>query len=255
MSKLIIDEELEAKRVLSEGFTRNINYYELSLLSKYLREDGQKDTFIRNRLINVCEAYSPYFNYVCYADIINRAVNSSKIFRIKKNVDYIIITSNEIQALKSVPYKIGKILFVMLVIAKKDKFVHVRIKSKPLSLGYFFNYSFGEATKYAKVWMSNEEKDETKYLLDGQRGLISATLRSKDAWRICFADDKSQIAIKVDDFHNIISFFPFFCSICGGEIEKKSNRQKLCIICRKASDANKKIGANKRYYDKKSKTV
>ena len=35
----------------------------------------------------------------------------------------------------------------------------------------------------------------------------------------------------IDDLNNIVSFYPFYCGVCGKVIEKGSNRQTMCKQC------------------------
>lgn len=236
MKKLIIDEKKEAERIIEEGFTRGISFYELSLLSKYYRSFGIGFSKIREELIEVCKKHFPYFQEVAYADLLDSAVKNCKSNLLKKNVDYVIITKSEVDVIRQLPHKYAKILFFMLVVAKKDKFVQTKIDpSEELKEhGYFYGFDLDSAIKMTKVRMSKEEINHFKYYLDGQNGYISAVLTNSCSWRICFANDNSEPSIVVNDFGNILNFFPYFCSNCGEQyFNKTAKKHDFCEDCAK----------------------
>jgi hypothetical protein len=233
MRKLIIDEGKEAERIIEEGFTYNISYYELSLLAKYYRSFGLGYPKIREELINICNKHFPYFREVAYDELLDNAVKSCKDNLLKKNVEYVIITKSEVETIKKLPHKYGKILFFMLVIAKKDKFVPTKVNETDelKEHGYFYNCSIESAIKATKLQLNKNQINHLKYYFDGGGGYLSAILTNENSWRICFADDNSEPCIVVSDFENILDFFPYFCSDCGRQYFSKAKRHDLCEEC------------------------
>jgi len=233
MAKKIIFNEIDlAKEILDDGFTKYINSYELSLLAKYLKLNGYDYESIERKLILLCEEHDPYFNKIIKRNMIKQAVDSCKKFKLKENLS-VFITEDELNILKEESYKISKILFVMLVVSKYEKFnsQYIRKVYKPQQIGYFANYKFETILKLAKVRMSKSEIRETKYYLDSIKNYISATLKSDESWRVIFVSDKSNVVITINDFSNILKHLPFFCEDCHEEMKRKSNRQIRCKNC------------------------
>jgi hypothetical protein len=234
MKKLIIDEYKECERIIEDGFTRDISFYELSLLAKYFRSFGLGFPKIREELIGVCKKHLPYFRELAYSDLLDRAIKNCKDNVLKKNVEYVIITKKEVDVIKNLPHKYGKILFFMLVIAKKDKFIQTKTNptEEMKEHGYFYTCDFDSVLKATKLRINKAEANHLKYFFDGENGYISAILSNKYAWRICFADDNSEPQIVVNDFENILDFFPYFCPECGEQyFDKTSKKHDLCDDC------------------------
>jgi hypothetical protein len=231
MPKLIIDEFKEAERIIEKGFTRNINFSELSLLAKYYRNKEYGFVKIEKLIIKLCYEHIPYFDEDTYTDLIHDAINVAKRFKIKENIDYVLVTKSELESIKNAPSNYRKILFAMLVLAKKDKFIDSRVKEGTRKeFGYYCNYKIESVADIVGVRLNHEQLNDFKYWADGQSGLIGATRKGDSFWRICFADDNSDPCIMVDDFNNIISFLPNYCEMCGEEIKEK---KRYCDNCKK----------------------
>jgi hypothetical protein len=246
MPKLIIDEFKEAERIIEKGFTRNINFSELSLLAKYYRNKEYGFRKIEKLIIKLCYEHIPYFDEDTYADLIHDAINVAKRFKIKENVQYVLISKSELESIKTTPLNYRKILFAMLVLAKKDKFIDSRIKEgSRKEFGYYCNYKIESVASMVGVRFNQEQLNDFKYWADGQNGLIGATRKGDSFWRICFADDSSDPCIMVDDFNNIISFLPNYCEMCGEEVVNKN--KKDCEECKKKKRLEKKKEYNTKY--------
>jgi hypothetical protein len=241
--KIIFDEYCYAEKILKDGFTRYINRTELSYLAKYYKLQGFSIPKIENKLIEFCISFNPYFNSIVNKDIIKYAISTCKNYKMKQIIP-VVITKNEIDVLKTVSRKYAKILFMALVIAKFDKFnmIEVNQTNRPVPLGYYANYTFEEILKKAHVWIKKSEINNLKYELDGKLNLLSSTLEKENAWRVNFADDKSDPVILIEDFSDVMSYLPCFCCVCGKVIEKTSNRRKMCDDCRKEKERNRARG-------------
>lgn len=230
MAKTIIfNEHKEAERILSEGLSRNLKY-ELSLLAKYYREKKYGFTRIKSELIDFC--WKQNINPVLYNKLLDGAVNSARKYKLR-NVDVkVSITEKEISAIRYLDRELAQILFVFLVVAKYEKYNSIKVnQNKPESLGYYCWHTFEDILKLAKVNKRKADVEKLKYKLDGELGLISATLISESNWKINFADDESRPIILVDNLDDILSFLPYYCKICGKEIQQMKKNTNICDSC------------------------
>jgi hypothetical protein len=251
MPKLIINEFKEAERIIEKGFTRNVNFPEVSLLAKYYRNKGYGFKRIEKLILELCHKHIPYFDEDNYAETIHKAIDVAKTYKIKENVNYVIITKSELESIKNIPSNYRKILFTMLVLAKKDKFLDVKVKVKERKeYGYYCNYKIESVADKIGIRLNEEQLNDFKYFADGMNNLISSTSKGVSFWRICFANDDSDLVIVVDDFENILKFLPDICEVCGEEIIDRKRKQKYCEVCKVEKEREKDREKKKRKYYK-----
>lgn len=239
MSKLIVDEKEKALGILKNGFVNGVSYNELCLLAQYFRSEGQSFRKVEESLISFCEEKDKFFNKELFRKKIRNAINYAKRYKLKENVAYVLVNSSELEKLKVLPYKLQKLVFVMLVFAKRDKFVDNRVKpsSKPVSHGYYYNHPFEDAVRMAKIKMSKNDIFDAKYKLDGELGYVSFVEQYEEAWRVCIATDDGEPVVVVDDFSDVIKFIPPYCEKCGKIIVEKSRHHDMCEECYKEKRA------------------
>ena len=235
--KIIFDDLKEAERIISDTSSGGLTFFDACMLTKYYKHQGLGLTKIKKELISFCKIRDENFNVVMNRGFIKGTVDNCKRFKLRNNVDKVIVTKDELDILTNtdLDHRYAKVLFVMLVVAKREKFMTTRVdgsKKPPEKIGYFFNYPISSALSLAKVRLSKDEREKMLYYLDGQNKFIEATARSSKSWRVCFASDSSKPEIIVDDFDNLIDFLPFYCIKCGKVVEIKA-RHKMCQSCYK----------------------
>ena len=164
---MIINEPKQAKELLEHGFVKHMSLQDLTLVAKHYKAEGCSNSQIRKELIIFCNKFNPEFNEVIHAGLINTALSNAEkySFRIPENVK---ITQKEmdiIQGLKD--YKLEKITFILLVLAKyyKDNKVTKKKISGDVNKNYYTNAKFTEILRLAKVNISKAERYYTMNLL------------------------------------------------------------------------------------------
>jgi hypothetical protein len=227
---IIFDEIKYAEGLLETGFSRSINYKDLAILAKYYRNLGDNDESIRANLLSFCLKYFPEYNDVIYGDKLDSAIKNSKKIKIKEFKD-IIITDDELASIKETnDYKCEKILFVMLVIAKSNRLENNTSKD------YYINYRFSSILSLAKVYVNKIDRDFIKHYLykKGKIEAFSSDRNGKtiDNFKLLYGNVSSASAILVDDYSNIVDFYPNYCDECRKPmIRKYHQRRNLCDNC------------------------
>ena len=225
-----------AENIYNNDF-QEYSYNEMAAFSRYCGSLGWGKDRIENEIIKRC-IKNENFNLVLNYKMIHSAVSKFKQV-IKKDVDGIWITQNEMDFFKSVPEKYGKILFIVLVVAKQN--------NPDYNNTLYYNLDLNEAIRaITNTKMTKDEIDGFNYWC-GYNGYLLATRKSWMCWELkYFGMDKDNKVLWVDDLKHPLKFYPAFCEKCGKQIIKKSNRQKMCDNC--ASEANKeqmKLGLKK----------
>ena len=230
---MIFYEKDEAEKILVSGFTSFMSYSDLSLLAKYFKYLGKNKSQIRKSLIDFCYKYNPEFNEVLSRNSIDNAIKSSQKYFLRLKMD-VGVTEKEISLIKGCgDYKMQKIIFVMLVISKYLKYNNTRIHAKsptPYDKNFYVPMKFTEILKIAKV---NINRSDRIRMLSGLKssGLISFTYVG--SFQIMFVDEDSEPFIVVNNMNDIISFYPFYCEVCGKIVKNKAKRHNLCEECYK----------------------
>ena len=235
---IIFNEYKFAQEMLNRGFKKNMSSAELIVLAKYFRYIGKNEDQITDDLNIFCAKHFDGFNPIISCNKIKHVVQNSKKYPlvIPKPVP---ITQNEIDIIKGLnDYKSEKVIFILLVIAKHLK-LNVGITD------YYANVKRTEMFTMAKVHTTKDEKNNIINNLDQQTGLIDTQLfggRSSCSFLITFVDEDGDAIFYVDEFDNIIGFYPHYCSECGKEINKKWSNHEFCNECR--TYKNKEIKRN-----------
>lgn len=220
---IIFDEKKYAEKILEEGFSRFMSLKDLIILSKYFYYLDNSSAQIKKNLINFCKKYNPEFNNIIWDWKLDKAISSSKKYglRFEQKVN---INKEEIEFIKKLKnYKLEKILFVMIVVAK-----FFRRNENDL----YINANIGDIFNLAKIRADRTEKNQMIYKLNTS-GYIKATLVGTFKIELEDKDKKDDNYIIVDDFDNIINFYPVTCVSCGIAIINKSKRHDFCDNCYK----------------------
>jgi len=232
---MIIFNELKyVEKLLKHGFVNFMSSIDLVMLVRYFRYIGKNDIQIAEDIDNFCFKYNPAYNKVSYADKIKFALKIAQ----RRNLvipNPIPITQKEIDTIKSIKdYKAEKVLFFLLVLAKHSK-LNVGIKK------YYANLKWTEIFTTAKVHVDLDDQYRILNLLGQQTKLILMKLSGTNklsSFLITFVDEQNEPIFYVDDFNNIIDFYPYYCSVCGKQIERKSSTHEYCSECWKVYRKN-----------------
>jgi hypothetical protein len=247
---MIFYEKDEAERLLKNGFTSFMSFQDLALLARYFKYLGKNNTQIRKSLIAFCQKYNSDFNEILARNKIENAILNSQKFSLRLKMD-VNITQSELDTIKKNNYKIQRILFILLVIAKYFKYNNTSIKQKEptkYDANFYVSEKFTTIIKMANINVSKKERHALSLALT-KSGLVTPTLVG--SLQINFVDDNSPVVIVVTDMNNIISFLPFFCANCGKEIEEKAKRHDFCDECYKGK-RKEDIKNNVQHYRKKN---
>lgn len=239
----IFDEKSYAEKMLTDGFLGSKMGSDLLILAKYYFYLGELYETVWKNLSIFCSRFLKEYDEDLYAEKIDGIVKTANRLNLRIPVN-VPITEKEIQSIKEIKnYKLEKVLFTMLVLAKYYKLTNPS-KKNASSKYYYVNNSFNEILKYAHTTQKGNEVVHKLYVL----GKID---RSKiiDSYIIKFTDneDTSDIEILVTNMENIISFYPFYCSKCGKDIIRTGRSQKMCNDCWKEQQReNSKISMRKK---------
>lgn len=229
---IIFDEENHAKLVLSKGkcLTSNKRYFELQLVANYLREQGYRDKEIENTLHTLSKKTFSDYNRVRIYGKIDKMIKLSKKRKIKKSKD-INITKAELEIiLKEESYKIQKLMFVYLVLAKyymsnnnTEKY-YVGIKDREI---------FNLCDMYVR---KSDGKNMMHYLT--VKGYIEPTGNQSSIIKYINENSEPIITLKPNDdmvyyFEQYLGGIFINCERCGKLTKKTNNRKKYCSDCYK----------------------
>lgn len=208
-----------AKGIFENGFSE-YDYDEFVAFSRYANSLGWTKEKIEKEIIRLCSE-NPEFNIVLGYNVIHKASMRSK-YPFIEEVEGIWITKNEIEFFRMLPEKYGKVLFVTLVMAKRD---NPRFTDR-----LYYNYELSTAINASNNRMNAKEYDEFNYWC-GSNDYLLATRKAISSWEIRYFG-KDEGIIYVNDFKKIVSFYPYFCSKCNNLFTKTSSRNTVCNNCK-----------------------
>lgn len=232
---MIFNEYEFALDLLQHGFTRFMSLNNLSILAKYYKYLGKSKKQIEKELLNYCEKWNPGFNSIVNRWSIDISIKNSREYNLRFPIE-INITEKELEIIKNVNnYKYEKILFVLLVCAKNEKYNKVKINKKIENNDFFVNISFLDILKLAKVHISKEERNKILFELNNLE-LIKTTCYG--SFKINYINENSNIILNVlsntnmvEEYKNIKGDITIKCIVCGNDCKINSNRQRMCKNC------------------------
>lgn len=249
---IIFDEKKYAEKLLKTGFRKFMNYQDLLILSKYFRYLDNDNREIRNKLYDFCVKFFPEYNEILDGWRLNSAIRNTEKYSLRLPVN-IFVTIDELQNIKNINnFKYEKILFIMLIIAKNFK-----LSNNKTYEGYYVNYNFSTILTLSRVYANKKEREFIKHDLF-ELGKIQAIYpnrkfddHGKDNFKLLYVDNCSASAICINDFENIIDFYPVYCNNCGKQIEKKyKQKYNLCDNCYKEKRNKDTLIRMNKYRDK-----
>jgi hypothetical protein len=229
---LIFDEYNYALNLLQKGFKDYLRGTQLLVLAKYFFYLGQSKKTVRESILNFTLIHDPYFNDVLNGHRIDKAIKNANKKPLRFSQD-VLITEKEIETIKSLKNnKVERILFVLLVIARKSNMDRNTEKEV-----YYVNSKFSSILSLSRIYLKKDERDNIRNGLN-DNGIIKilvpnniSTETGIEGYQLFYADKNSGSCILVTDLNNIVSFYPHFCEKCGKILDIKSNRQKMCHDC------------------------
>ena len=232
--KIILDEEKEAKRLLSEP-PSSTRYRDLLILSKYFINKGFQKNEIKDKLLEYCES-SGVYNYIVEGNILDGAIKKSYLYEFKQTGLKIGITKKECDILKKLSHKDYRIALYILFISKLEKFQKIdRDKKKPKKFDCYFNHEIGDA-----VYNCSSSKMSKKAIYDlsnrlYKNGILEPILgRNWVYWKILCADfDGKKFEFILDSSVDFSCQIKYYCITCGKQLSQKSKMRDDCNDCYK----------------------
>jgi hypothetical protein len=227
------DELVRAQDILKNGFQKGVlTRTELFILAKYYSSIGITGIKLKKELIKFCKDNSAGFNEIIHRQTIDDALKMSEKYnmRISENV---IITKKEMNIIRSLPMRYGKVLFIIIVTAKYCK-EHPSKKIENYKLDNnkdYSHYKMRELVGMARLSMDESEILSMCKYFAVENNYIKPIEGKDYIYEVFCLDDSDEAEVVVRDMNNIISYFPPYCERCGKIIEKTGKRQKFCKDC------------------------
>lgn len=254
------DEKKSAEETLLKGFPNGkIDSGEMSVVAKYLHNvKGLGAVKMEKELISFCQSQDPDFNPIIESHTIKAWIKFALQNDLRK-IASVIITHKEIETIKSIEnLKERKILFVILVLSKALKQGATRKnKVKTFSNKYYIHYNNFQTI--ISLSQSKLTERELAVLLGKFRtlGLLFYYSPEKELIRLEFVNNDGPVAINIDIPEKAMEYYraffggdAYYCSNCGKETVKASNRQKWCDECYKEKEKTRK-----KNYARKNKKI
>jgi hypothetical protein len=254
---IIFYEEEHCKDILKNGVDK-LTRRDLNYLAKYFDSLEYTEKEIERELLDFCVKNDGNFNeiqnYSFYHGAVVHARNNS--LRVPTPIAITLSEIKEIQEIED--YKIQKFIFIMLVVAKFFKYHPSRkiIKNSKYDQFLYSNTGIKELKNLAHVNFSNTEWNKIKHDLTIMN-IINPTIVGAKKWAIPFWEERSPVAILVEDYRNPIAYYQEYCGEnmsncieCNVRISKNSNRHSYCRSCWREHRLQKKREYEKIRYRK-----
>ena len=235
---IIFDEEEHAKLVLSKGkcLINNKRYFELQLVANYLRKQGEKDKEIEDTLHNIAKKTFKDYNRVKIYKRVDSMVKLSKKRKLKLSTE-INITKAELDTILSEEnFKIQKLMFVYLVLAKY-------YMSNNHTQRYYVGIKDSEIFKLCDMYVRKSDGRNMMHYLT-VKDYIEPTGNQSSV--IKYVNEESEPIIKLKPNEDMVYYFEQYlggifihCEICGKLTKKTNNKKKYCSSCSKELNSRK----------------
>lgn len=227
--KIIIDEEQEVLRILTNP-EKEFNYKSIYLLAKYYYSLGLPKKLVRKNILDYLDKIE-FHNEVFYDKDLDKILNTSQLYQLKRADLHVGITKSEIEILRHLSHKDYRVALYILFLGKIDKYQSLKKnETKVKSFKTFLNHSIKTCAYNAGISLSEKES-----LLLGHRlclaGVIEPTF-IEDTFVISCADySDKKIAFIIDGKKDFLSQINYYCVSCGKETKK--NKHDYCVECYK----------------------
>jgi len=252
--KAIFNEYKYAEELLIKGFSRFMSLQDLTILAKYYKYKGFSSTKIKKELNSFCETFNLEYNEVLHGGYVRTAIRNANKYPLRFPEE-IWLTENELKQISELKdYKLEKIIFVMMILAK---FYKKMGKNKKF---YYLNTKFTEILKLSKVNINKEQRYYIQNYLYKQ-GYYEATYFGTFKMNCLDVDNNASGSLLINIGEDIINQYSKYkkdrnigirvCE-CGQTFTPKSNRQKYCEECKIKKYKNIIKQKNKRCWLKKN---
>lgn len=236
--RIILDERIEAERILSSEPEKYITFRTMLLLGKYFYSFGLSNREVKKKLCDYC-VKSEGFNFVLRGFTIDKALKKAKMYNLKSSDYRIPITEKEILKLKVLPHKDYRLALYIIFITKLEHFQKLtndKVKSKAKSFTPYFNhdlktafYNFNTVTKSNNKGVSAKEELEILHRLCMAK-IIEPTYRKSLIVKCIDFDNSRNIEFIIDASKDFISQIQYYCMSCGDKVDK-TKKNNYCSNC------------------------
>jgi len=243
--RFIFNEKKDAEKTIEEGFLDGVlDYRKIYTVAKHLREEyGYGEKRLEEEIIGFCKKYDKNFNPITEGNTIHRWVKSAMNYGLRK-IEEVEISEKDIEFLKTIKVlRDRKILFITLVFSKSLKQASTKKKKKEKSLSdnYYIHYNnlldVAYLTEISNLTETGLVKTYYKY-----PQYISFLHPERELIKLEYVDKELEKKIIIDNLDNMIKHYEKLfetpekhsiknCVTCGKELNKSSNRQKMCPEC------------------------
>jgi hypothetical protein len=237
---VVFNESEQVIPILENGFPNGkVTKYGLTLVAKHYVKIGIKESKLKETLIEFCKTHSIDFNEIAYRNLLNDAIKIALKYKMKGGEGQVIITKVEMDFIKNMDSKYSKSAFIMIALAKYNKYYPSNKKDNYLTNDqYYCNYSTKQILRMSKMPNSDEDiMDARNYFGNIKFGY---PIWKKDTWLIFIIDELSEPEVIIENIGKILDYFPFYCEKCGKIVKKTGKRQKYCPECWKEMDRDRK---------------
>lgn len=229
--KILFDEISFAENTLKSGFTKYMSTNTLKILAKYYFYLGGNAETVKTDLQNFCKRFDENYNETLWEEKILNAIKYAKKEKIKIPLT-VYITKSEIEKIKTIKdYKYEKVLFCLLVYSKYNKQNYEKNHNKVVE-NYFANITTPEILKIAKVFLTRKEQDEMNRYFQLNHFLSYNITPEEGGYVIHYADENSDVEIEINEFIDIVKYYPPYCDHCGkpldGKVKANKKMHKKC---------------------------
>ena len=278
MSKYLYKEKKHAEEIIENGFTSKYIATELKILAKYQKTLNKEEQDIKDFLYDFCKKKFNGFNKAVHFKIINNALSHAMNEKNKLiEIESIPIRKFEIDYIDGldIDHNFKRVVFTLLVMNRLGKrFIEIKEGENTNKDFYFGGHkSFINLTKFSKVTFIKSRVSKIRNIHDiirelSEKEIVSIVGNGKIKLLFMYDLEKNKdlnddILLEVKDFQVIGHYYDLYhgvgkikmCERCENPIQAKNNRMKYCESCWKERERELRKVINKRYYEKKIKTV
>ncbi|ALS22290.1 hypothetical protein [Paenibacillus naphthalenovorans] len=249
---LILNEKEAAYKALNEGYIDKKPTNTIKILIKYYYNMGMNKEQVRNSIEEFMKNNYKRFNSVKWNDLLDKLVKKEEKLEHKLlEIDYVNITINELKTIQNINnLNLEKLAFVLLVYSK----IYNQMNGNNSN---WVNASRKDIFDDSKI---NTSTHQQRLMINDliNLGLIEKSKRKNSTNRkVCFADENSEVEIKLDDFRDFVYQYLKWkgekignCEKCNRPIKPSGKNHKMCRECWKDRREQQNREKALRYYHK-----
>jgi hypothetical protein len=239
---LMYDERKLAEQVLMNGFENgSYNWKEALLVAKHFRQiDGVGDSKVATQITSFCVANDPFFHPVPRSRTIKNLVRESR-HSLVDYTDPIDIRQDEIDRIRNIKnFKLQQLGLGVLAIAKRNF---------KYNNGFLNRYYWKDVKGTVNIKHITNIEVERCFLVMKELEMVYASW-TVNSHKILFIDHSSPVIFHIAEdremrrlgaiYKEYCGGETSYCSSCGTEITKGSNRHRLCDECWREKELNRK---------------